>query len=212
MIDLKVFCCACTKYKWILPDFIKLAQANLPLPIDIHVGDERWDIRMRGILEGYTCRDVIYLQEDFLITQADMNSIERAYKLHVDKNAIITKLGNNYEFQTAYYPAHINGHPVKWQTRFSQYLMSHQPVAIFNREFLLSTISEETYNASIHEIKVSDWLKGDNRKIFCVGEGHYPKNYSDILTFEHAIRKGKVLRDAKPYLTNIPEGIEFDDN
>lgn len=211
----QIFVCACDRYAWIYPDFIRLAAANLPEQyvfyteeyIDDHiynilpVGRGLWYERMLRCLNRLTARDVIYLQEDFLIKSVNMHLLEEAYWFHKKKNAHITKLGNNYEFKTHKYPARIDEHQIYIQDINDEYLMSHQPVAIFNREFLISTLSELTPDASTHEIKGSQIMRERGQgKVFCVGEANWPKNYSDIFHIEHAIRKGEVLPDALPYL------------
>lgn len=210
-MQLRAFCCAHTKYAWILPDFARLAAANFPFPVDIYVGDSPWNVRMREILSSYDCRDVIYLQEDFLITSVNMGLVEQCYHFHKKKKAIITKLGSNYEFLGGTFVDTIDYHPVYKQNPSDEYLMSHQPVAIFNREFLMQSITDKTPDASSHEINGSKWMRKNNlTRVYCVGWNYRPVNKSDIFTFQHAIRKGKLLREADKLLTNIPENISWD--
>lgn len=147
--------------------------------------------------------DVIYLQEDFLIRDVDCDAVEEAYLLHKKKNAFITKLGNNYEFTTHKLGYKVGRHQVYLQNPNDEYLMSHQPVAIYNKEFLMRSLRElQSTNASAHELDGSKWMRANGlTKVLCIGESHRPKNYSEVFHFEHAIRKGELLEDAKMYLS-----------
>jgi hypothetical protein len=202
--DLEIFVCACDAYAWIYPYFVHLAGKNLPLrytlftetiegPNFIPVGPGRWDERMKRCLSLLNSRDVIYLQEDFLIQYVNVGLLEKAVQLHRKHNTYITKLGKNYEFKTYLWPAQLDTLKVYIQDVYDKYLLSHQPVAIFDREFFLESLSELTPDASSHEIIGSNWMRSNGRLgVFCVGETHYP-NRSDIFTIDHAIRKGELI-------------------
>lgn len=216
----QTFVCACDKYSWIYPDFIRLADPHIAYSYIffteeyedddyrvVPVGKGLWYERMLRCLTRLTARDVIYLQEDFLIKSVNEHLLEEAYCLHKKKNAYITKIGNNYEFKTCKYPTKIDQHQVYIQDIADVYLMSHQPVAIFNRQFLIDSLVElKPAGPSEHEIDGSKWMRASNKtRVFCIGESHYPKNYSEIFNFEHAIRKGKILPDAINLLGDFNE-------
>lgn len=212
----QAFVCACDKYSWIHDYFLYYYYKNTPenLPIkffteeiygeDKHpIGSGSWYQRMLRCLAHLECDDVIYLQEDFLIKSVDKDIIDEAYGFHKAKKAHITKLGNNYEFRTYSYPCNIGPHEIYLQDINDEYLLSHQPIAIFNKSFLVNSLEcLEPTGPSEHELDGSHWMrKNGTTKVFCVGDAHRPKNYSEIFNFEHAIRKGEILPDAMEYLT-----------
>lgn len=214
-MSFQVFVCACDKYNWIYPDFIRYANSNLPYEYSFWTENiydenhnilptyrEKWYERMLYVLNILKCRDVIYLQEDFIILSVDKEVIEESYNFHKRKNSLITKLGNNYEFRTYPYPERIGRFSVSLQDKNDEYLMSHQPVSIFNREFLIASLEGVRPDGpSKHEILGSNWMRAcGSTKVFCIGESHRPKNYSEIFHIEHAIRKGEILEDSKKYL------------
>ncbi len=215
MNDVCIFVLACEKYKWIYPHFFHFANKNLfqnpeyTIPFYFFAEEpylehtqvipgEKWGDRFwatLSILSKY--KNVIYLQEDFLIKSVNIDIVKECLDLHNRHNNHITKLGNNYEFKTYKFPDRVGCFDIYKQYKEDIYLMSHQPVAIFNREFLLSTISEDTMDASSHEINGSKIMRETKQtKVMCVGESFNP-NKSIIFEIEHAIRKGELLPDAK---------------
>jgi hypothetical protein len=215
MKDLAVFVMACDKYEFIYKPFFYFAKKNLPLPFYFFtegisgkdytpIGDLAWNERLDcclQLLNSYS--DILFLQEDFLIKNVNMPALEAAYDFHKKKKAQITKLGNNYEFNCSPIGKSIYGLSVYLQNFADEYLLSHQPVAIYNREFLLQTISEKTDNASMHEWVGSNIMreKGFN-KVFCIGPKFNP-NKSLIFEIEHAIRGGKLLPAAERLINDI---------
>jgi len=206
---LDVFVCGFDGYAWIYEHFQRFAQQNLPLEYSffseqteglgiIPIGKGDWRERMILCLDRLYSRDVIYLQEDFLIKNVDIDLLQEAYKLHVQSKALITKLGRNYEFNCVQIPGRVGPLEIYLQNPSDQYLMSHQPVAIYQRRFLIETLNtEKTPCASTHEINGSQIMrKRGETKVLCMGPTFRP-NRSIIFEIEHAIRKGILLPDAE---------------
>jgi hypothetical protein len=210
--EICIFVLACGKYEWIYKYFWYFAEKNLfpyigniPFYFFVESGNgcvitgKNWGDRFKKTLISLTeYKNVIYLQEDFLIKYVDVDSVLAAIELHNTYDNYITKLGTNYEFETYPFPEKINNLQIYRQRINDEYLMSHQPVSIYNREFLLETITEQTDNASAHEIIGSKIMREIGKtKIMTIGPKFYPKNKSIIFEIEHAICKGELLPDAK---------------
>lgn len=163
--------------------------------VNIKTGPGSWSKRLRTILESPELSDYsdcLYLQEDFLITNIDWTTVNKAYQFHKFIDADITKLGRNHEFHTFGTQYKIRGHEVTKQREKDTYLLSHQPIAFFNKDFLLRTLVEDC-GPSEHEINTS---KNIPAEVYCVGKGYYPTNKSDIITYLHAVRRGELLPEA----------------
>lgn len=200
----------CDKYEYMYKHFVRFARANFPLNIKYFgetipfpdeettlLGEAPWNDRFRWALNSINTPHVAYLQEDFLIKSVDMEALIGAYELHKKYKAHITKLGTNFEFTVSRFPEIILNHQVYLQNAADTYLLSHQPVCFFSREFLLSTITDKTTDASLHEIEGSHIMRTTlQTKVFTIGQPNNP-NKSDIFTIEHAIRKGVLLDDAR---------------
>ena len=69
--------------------------------------------------------------------------------------------------------------------------MSHQPIAIFNKEFLISTLNEKQY-ASEHEMYWSEKITDKN--VFCCGKNEFDHQmFNPIFGYKHVIQKGKLI-------------------
>src|ERR1700723_705946 len=109
-----IFVCACKRYEWIYPYFYHFAVENLPFSFKFFdendAGGGSWNERMIFCLNSLSeYRDVVYLQEDFLIKYVDQQAVERALDIHRKYKANITKLGNNYEFRNTSFPDEVCG-------------------------------------------------------------------------------------------------------
>ena len=217
MNDLIIFVLACDKYEWIYRHFFRFAFDNLPLKflffteklfgnVFIPLGKLPWNERLTLALKYIEdFEHCIYLQEDFLIKNVNIKILEKAYEFHKRKKAYITKLGTNYEFNVVSTGEHIEGLPIHIQNFEDEYLLSHQPVAIFNRKFLLDTISKKTDNASMHEWEGSRIMRANNwNRVFTIGPKFNP-NKSLIFEIEHGLRGGVLLPEAKRLIENFKE-------
>ena len=164
----------------------------------IKTGKGEWSDRLKIALNQIPEEHILYLQEDFIIQNINKSLLVQAYDIHSRENDI-TKLANNYEFTTRkinnkFVDDGIIKLPIVYQNT-GLYLMSHQPVAFFNKQFLLSTL-EKSYGPSEHEMDISKQIDYEKSRmipyIMCIGNVYYP-NKSDIITIHHAIRKGQFI-------------------
>lgn len=165
----------------------------------IKTGKGEWSDRLKIALNQIPEEHILYFQEDFIIEYVSKELLQQAYEIHHRENDI-TKLANNYEFTTIrIHNKFINDGLQKlplWHQDTGLYLMSHQPVAFFNKKFLLSTL-DKSYGPSEHEMDISKQINYQKSKIIpyiiCIGNVYYPVNKSDIITIRHAIRKGQFI-------------------
>src|SRR3990172_4480560 len=121
----------------------------------IKTGHGAWSTRLQHALDHIPERDIIYMQEDFLITHCNIEALVSAYNIHLSEECNITKLATNHEFFVRLLGMNvIDGLPLYKQPTKSPYIMSHQPIAIFQRTWLSSTLSEPM-DASQHELQWS---------------------------------------------------------
>lgn len=207
---------SCAKYHFILDEFFQhFEQHFLYEDYDIYhiteripyykhyttnivLKDESWRDRFVKALDQIQCETFLYLQEDMLILHTEPEVIAGAFRIYhdvKDQGCVIIKLGTFHDFtlnQTAF---DLSGHPIFIQNN-GPYVMSHQPPAIFNKEFFIKTLYKE-HNVWTHECEVSEEINnGIYGNIFalCIGRPYYPVNKSDIITSHHAIRKGIYIK------------------
>lgn len=171
----------------------------------IYTGKHEWSERLKIALEYIETDHIIYLQEDFWTLKIEYNYLEAAVDFHINQGAHITKLGTNYEF--TYDKISMMGRlPVHKQKIGSPYVMSHQPIAIFDKEYLLKAI--DMYNKPCGP---SEFEEGVTRLInsgrlhtsaYCIGPMHMP-NQSNIWTIEHGVRKGELIPEARNFLVRM---------
>lgn len=206
---------SCDKYNFVLPEFFRrFKKFNLDKKFEtfLTVEDEvftssdittlrtnfgPWSERLAVAVKYIQADNIILFQEDFFVINVDYKALEGALSLHTQNKAHITKLGSFFEFNLEDAGFAIEGEnaaiPV-YKQKGGMYVMSHQPVAIFNKKFLFSTLDEHR-DPWEHEIKTSEEInagKYGEVNIFTVSNIHNP-NYSDIITTHHAIRKGMFV-------------------
>lgn len=200
---------SCDKYEFILDEFFSHLEANFPYQyFDIYhitenssyskpythtiiTNESCWKRRFMAGLGEIKSDNFIYLQEDFLVLNSQHDVIVNAINMHESiSELVITKLGTNSEFQVDFTGYCLNNHPIFCQFT-GDYLMSHQPVAIFDKEFFIDTL-KDIDNPWSHECDISkkiDNLDYGIKEIWCIGQIYKP-NRSDIIRIHHAIRKG----------------------
>lgn len=206
----------CDRYSFIFKYFLDAIRPHLDgrkiffATEEVDVDDEiainikvkgSWSARLRQVLEHELLRDyehLIYCQEDMLITHMDFSTINKSYQFLINSGADIVKLGNNREFNTVSTEYKINGYPVASQKEKDYYAISHQPISIFNKSFLLNSLYGD-FGPSQHEIEASQKYPA---KVFCVGDVYWP-NRSDIVTFTHSIQRGKILPEGEELIERI---------
>jgi hypothetical protein len=156
----------------------------------IKTGIGSWSSRLRNILEQIEEKHILYIQEDFFLLNCYGPLINEIYKLHNQHSLDITKLASNYEFTLNRIDSPFDGVNA-YQQMPGLYIMSHQPVAFFNKKFLLNTLFDGDYGPSEHEIEsTKNFIEEQNMpKILCLGPIMNP-NKSLIFTIHHAIYKG----------------------
>ena len=108
------------------------------------------------------------------------------YKFHNDYGSDITKTGSFKTFSLLKTSVENI-----YAQKYGYYLMSHQPVAIFNKEFLISTLSEEQ-NASEHEMYWSERIKENS--VFCFGKNEFDHQmFNSVFGYKHVISKGNII-------------------
>lgn len=200
---------SCDKYNYILGDFFKhfkkwpefynyniyLTTEKLPYQennvVNIMTGDFSWSKRLAIALEQICETDFILFQEDFFVTYFDPLFLEKAILLHHKYDCDITKLASFHEFNLTEIHDSVENLPV-YEQRGGTYIMSHQPPAIFKKQFMLKTLYE-ALDPWQHECQISDEIKADKYgdvRVLTVGNIHRP-NKSEIITIHHAMRKGQ---------------------
>lgn len=168
--------------------------------INIKTGAGSWSSRLKIALNNPLLNyyeDILYMQEDFLIKNINWDMVDRCYDMHIREETDILKLGNHYEFNTESI-GFINGLPVRKQRTKDVYSISHQPVALMNKYFLLNTLDGD-FGPSQHEIDGSQRHKAN---VFCVGNVFNP-NRSEIIDYQHTIQRGEIIESAKSYLYSL---------
>ena len=193
---------ACDKHSFVFERFLKsFSNFNLKIPCyfatestsinhekfkNINVNEPIWSKRLKIILNSIEEKHVVLLQEDFIIKRFDKHLFMSLYDIHNQYDIDIMKTGsfptfslNKTSFKNIY--AQNNG----------LYIMSHQPIAIFKKEFLLSTLDIEQ-NASQHEMYWSEKIK--DKKVLCYGLNHLEHQIdNEVFGYEHVIRQGKLI-------------------
>lgn len=204
----------CDKYSYILPEFLeaykkfnlhKLLTTYITTEektfsdndvINIVTGNGEWSDRLNIACKQIPNEDIMLMQEDFIIQNINLNVINAAFNFHKQFQSHITKLGAFYEFKvynTGLYCYDLK-YPV-WIQENSPYMMSHQPIAFFNKSFLMETL-KTPYSAWEHECRITEKINNNdygNIRIYNIGQIHYP-NRSDIIDIYHAIRKGQYVK------------------
>jgi len=213
-----IVCQGCDRYSFIFKYFLDAIRPHLnekkiffcteeidvedECVINIKTGPGSWSKRLKFILEHELLRDfdtVLYCQEDMLIKNIDWNTVNKCYEFHINNYADITKLGKNFEFRTFPATHAINGHPVCRQVLGDTYLVSHQPISFFKKEFLLNTLEGQEFGPSEHELLSSQRF---DPNVYCVGNSRNP-NRSLIVDYVHAIRQGELLPEGKDFINVI---------
>jgi hypothetical protein len=193
---------ACDKHSFVFERFLNAFEYfNLDIPCyfstesssinnkkfkNININESIWSKRFKLVLNNIQEKNIVLLQEDFIVKYFNKELFLSLYNFHNEQDSDITKTGSfptfslkNTSYKNIY--AQNNGH----------YLMSHQPIAIFKKEFLLSTLDIDQ-NASQHEMYWSEKIK--NKKIFCYGLNHLEHQMNnEIFAYEHVIRQGKLI-------------------
>ena len=204
---------SCDKYHYILDEFFEhfeehfpykdftvyhiteTKRYNRPYTHNISIESGSWSERFTLALKEIPEDNFVYLQEDMIILNVDGPAVMGCVALHemnLKNNFYITKMGAFHDFRlscTDYYL--LDKYPV-WIQVEGSYVMSHQPPAIFNKEFFAQTLQRE-HDVWTHECEVSDEINAEKYgqvNVFCVGNVFYPVNKSEIITSHHAIRKG----------------------
>lgn len=208
---------SCDKYHYILDEFFEHFEEHFPYmdftfyhitetqpyvkpySHNIVANDKSWSKRFKLTLKEIPEDNFIYLQEDMIIFNVDGPAVMGCVVLHeanIENDFYITKMGAFHDFRlsdTHYQLAY--KYPV-WLQVDGPYVMSHQPPAIFNKEFFLSTLERE-HDVWTHECEVTDEIKDGKYgtvNVLCVGNLFYPVNKSEIITSHHAIRKGTYVK------------------
>lgn len=170
--------------------------ANESLPFDlpkhfIHIktGHGEWSDRLRIALSNIPEKCVIYLQEDFLIQYVDSLQLINAINYHLENCNIITKLGTNDFFDTIKTTTYHCNFEIIEHVPGSIFVMSHQPIAIFDNEFMRCTCPYPPVSARTHEYIATDALN-NMREIF-----HNVKILSNnhIIEYIHCIADGELI-------------------
>lgn len=201
----------CDKYYFILDEFFNLFEKYFPINyFDIFLSTETleykkpyitniitgvgsWSDRFNKFLQTFQHQHFIYLQEDFLIQNVNTYLLDLAILVHQELNSKITKFGSSYDFSLYEYGS-IENIPIYLQ-KDGNYIMSHQPVTLFEKQFFLDTIQNQ-HDCWSHELDVTKEIsngKYGNIQAYCIGNIYIP-NKSDIVTIHHAIRKGQYVR------------------
>jgi hypothetical protein len=168
--------------------------------INIKTDIGSWSSRLRAILNHpllYDYEDILYLQEDFILRDIKWDIVDWCYETHIREETDIFKFGTQHEFNTETIGV-MCGMPLRLQKRHDTYSISHQPVALMNKYFLLKTLDGD-FGPSEHEINGSQKY---DAKVFCLGNVSNP-NRSEVIDYVHAIQRGQVIESAKPYLRSL---------
>lgn len=193
---------ACDKHSFVFERFLKaFDHFNLNVPCyfatestnvnserfkNINVNERIWSTRLKKVLSFISEKNIIFIQEDFIINHFNRDAFLELYHFHNDYDVDITKTGSFPTFSLKR-TSILN----IYAQNSGQYLMSHQPIAIFKKDFLESTLDIEQ-NASEHEMYWSEKIQ--DKKIFCYG-----LNYSEhqmenrIFAYNHVIRQGNII-------------------
>ncbi|NBQ16747.1 hypothetical protein EBU24_00325 [bacterium] len=201
-MDLALLVHACDKYSFVFERFLKsFDNFNLNIPCyfstesteiknkrfqNININEDIWSTRLKQSLLKIKETNIILIQEDFIINNFNKDLFLDLYKFHNDYNSDITKTGSFKTFsllKTSIKNIYAQKH--------GYYLMSHQPIAIFNKQFLMSTLNEKQ-NASEHEMYWSERIQENN--IFCFGKNDFDHQmFNPIFGYKHVISKGKLI-------------------
>jgi hypothetical protein len=204
---------SCDKYHYILDEFFEHLETHFPISAftifhitetlqyekpythNIVANDTSWSNRFVIALNQIPFDNFLYLQEDMILTNVDKDILPLVVNLHEinqEHKCMITKCGTFHDFKLQ--PTNMilnNTYPIFIQAD-GDYIMSHQPPAIFNKTFFLRTLYRE-HNVWTHECEVTTEIKkGQYGELFalCIGNIFRPINKSEIITSHHAIRKG----------------------
>ena len=192
MYKIDVVIQGCDKYSFIFDEFLSYFQ-NFPRTIfdktyfcneevDVNLNDGiiqiktgvgEWSDRLIKILSQTKNQNIIYIQEDFFIKNVNIEELENGINFHLSNNNDITKFGYFSSFILETYDLLINK-----QSNKSSYLISHQPISIFKKDFLLSTLSSNI-NCWQHEQFISN-----EASVYCYGK------YNQVIQYHHALYRG----------------------
>lgn len=168
---------------------------------NIITGDGFWSDRLKLALEAIPDDDVILFLEDMIIQYSNPSMVKSAISFHERENAIMTKLGNHAWFASIPTNLRYGRYHVLKQTG-GLYIMSHQPVTIFDRKYLLSTL-ESGQTPWQHECDTSSKYREsgcpDGIYIFSdpqrkLVEHETPgTDLGSIIIYHHALSKGEEI-------------------
>jgi len=201
-MDLALLVHACDKYSFVFKRFLKAFDIfNLNIPCyfstestnikskkfeNINTNENVWSLRLNQSLLKIKEKNVVILQEDFIVNSFNENLFCDLYKFHNDYGSDITKTGSFKTFSLL--KTSVEN---MYAQKYGYYLMSHQPIAIFNKEFLISTLNEKQ-NASEHEMYWSEKIKENS--IFCFGKNEFDHQmFNPVFGYTHVISKGKLI-------------------
>lgn len=215
----------CDKYSWTWPIFFsclnkswdyryptyftnEVVDYDCGKAFQIKTGEGPWSWRLRHALESIEADHIIYLQEDFWTKYIEHYYLNAILNVHVSYGADITKLGTNYEFSVDKIAT--MGHlPISEQRKNSQYIMSHQPIAIFRKQYLIDVLDYRSIPEGPSEFELGVTEDINNGKIetksICVGSIYIP-NRSTVWAIEHGVRKGELIPEAREFL--VGQGYE----
>lgn len=131
------------------------------------------------------------MQEDFLIQKVDHILLSDVVNWHVKNNNLITKLGNNQFFSTTDTSEVLFGAAVLKHCDNSNFIMSHQPIALFNTAFMVHTNPDPPVSARMHEYVATHALSSMPDIIDRIKIVQHP----GVIEYTHCIADGKLIVD-----------------
>jgi len=201
-MDLALLVHACDKHSFVFERFFKAFDIfNLNIPCyfstesteiknsrfeNININENIWSLRLKEVLLKIKEKNIVLLQEDFIVSSFNKNLFCDLYKFHNDYGSDITKTGSFKTFSLLKTSVENI-----YAQKYGYYLMSHQPVAIFNKEFLISTLNEKQ-DASEHEMYWSEKITDKN--VFCYRKNEFDHQmFNCVFGYKHVIQKGKLI-------------------
>lgn len=210
--DLSVVIHTCDQYSFIWERFIEKfvlyfpsgyypiyfcnEEVDVTLPSyiqQIKTGIDTWPKRLQTALNQIPTANILYFQEDYILNNlVDRSLLERCLQLHINNNNDITKLGTFFEFQVEHFD-NLDNYPIYIQYPESQYIISHQPTAIFNTKFVYQTLQNIKSHWE-HEVLASAKIQNGNMscKCWCIGNIYNP-NKPSIIEYDHVVRNGQIV-------------------
>lgn len=151
-----------TKNTYILTEYEPYRFMN---ETNIITGAGSWSDRLIKALDLITTENVIILSDDTIIKRCNESTLLTIIDMHDRKKADATKLGDRKNFIVE--PTGMTLGPLLIKKQVDGLFMSHTPLTIFNRKWLLASLKP---NQTIweHECEGTNMITGTNHLIFVV--------------------------------------------